>query len=283
VQTPQDLVTFYDARKAQKFPTGSNPENDAVVRKALRALRLRRGDVLLDFGCADGYFTRRLADAVAGVRAIGFDLVNHDAWEVARSENVRFFSGTPPTALGPASVDAIFCSQVLEHVPDPSAVALEFQRVLKPGGRVWLATPNSYDHTARVFHGLQRHIDSVEGHLRHFSAAEIKRLFSPAGFEINAVRYDTYFALFFYYRFIAYSPLKAMLMPMVAPEIASKRESPSSEALPMKATILQNVAKAGAFSLMRGARAFDDLFSWSPRGQIIEVTMTRAGAHRSPD
>lgn len=39
------------------------------------------------------------------------------------------------------SVDGILCEMVLEHVPDPSATTDEFRRVLKPGGRLFVAVP----------------------------------------------------------------------------------------------------------------------------------------------
>jgi SAM-dependent methyltransferase len=40
-----------------------------------------------------------------------------------------------------ASFDAVLCTQVLEHVPDPGAVLAELHRVLAPGGRLWLTVP----------------------------------------------------------------------------------------------------------------------------------------------
>lgn len=43
--------------------------------------------------------------------------------------------------LPDASVDSILCTEVLEHVPDPLAVWKEFNRLLRPGGKVLLATP----------------------------------------------------------------------------------------------------------------------------------------------
>ncbi len=39
------------------------------------------------------------------------------------------------------SVDAILCEMVLEHVPDSDAAIRECLRVLRPGGRVYLALP----------------------------------------------------------------------------------------------------------------------------------------------
>lgn len=40
------------------------------------------------------------------------------------------------------SLDAILCTEVLEHVPDPMAVLQEFARLLKPGGTLLLTAPH---------------------------------------------------------------------------------------------------------------------------------------------
>lgn len=40
-----------------------------------------------------------------------------------------------------ASFDAILCSEVLEHVPEPTHALDEFQRLLKPGGQLILTAP----------------------------------------------------------------------------------------------------------------------------------------------
>ena len=39
------------------------------------------------------------------------------------------------------SFDAVLCTEMLEHVPDPHAVLRELSRILKPGGRLLLTAP----------------------------------------------------------------------------------------------------------------------------------------------
>jgi SAM-dependent methyltransferase len=45
-------------------------------------------------------------------------------------------------ALASACADTVICCETLEHVPDPAAAVRELARVLKPGGRLYLTTPN---------------------------------------------------------------------------------------------------------------------------------------------
>ncbi|HEY6510272.1 MAG TPA: class I SAM-dependent methyltransferase [Vicinamibacterales bacterium] len=41
--------------------------------------------------------------------------------------------------------DLVWCSQTLEHVPEPVAALREFHRILKPGGECWLTAPFYYE------------------------------------------------------------------------------------------------------------------------------------------
>lgn len=43
-----------------------------------------------------------------------------------------------------ASFDTVFCSEVLEHVPEPGRLVLEVARILKPGGTLILTTPQTW-------------------------------------------------------------------------------------------------------------------------------------------
>lgn len=71
--------------------------------------------------------------------------------------------------LPDSCMDSILCTEVLEHVPNPLAVWREFHRLLRPGGRVLLATPMywpphelPYDFYRYPEHGL-RHLVKESG------------------------------------------------------------------------------------------------------------------------
>jgi len=263
---------FYQQRAEDKLPTSDNPENDAVVAKSLRALQLKPGDRLLDFGCADGYFLSRLARAQPGIEAHGVDLVAHAAWDALPL--ISFRAGDIPLPFPDGYFDAIFSSQVLEHLLNPVLAAAELSRVLKPGGRIWVATPNSYDDTWVGFHRFQRQVDRVEGHFRHFSAGDLGRLFGAHGCAVVAVRYDLFLGLYIYYRFVSYNPLlKRWLLRVVAPEVAEGncRRGHVAQARPGR----QSLAKVMAFAVLRALRWFDEFFSSSPKCQVVEVTLIK--------
>ncbi len=50
------------------------------------------------------------------------------------------------------SVDAIICSSVLEHVREPHVAMREMQRILRPGGKLFLFVPSTYPYHARKGH-----------------------------------------------------------------------------------------------------------------------------------
>lgn len=136
------------------------------------AAGLARGLAVLDLGCGEGYGTAELA-ATARL-AVGLDL---DAPTLARAR-ARYPGPQVAWAAGQAEAlpfaggafDLVCCFQVLEHLPDPARLLAEARRVLAPGGRLLLTTPNR----AAVLAGLNPH------HAREYDAAALAALL--AGF-----------------------------------------------------------------------------------------------------
>jgi SAM-dependent methyltransferase len=101
------------------------------------------GASVLDMACGEGYGSALLARSAASV--VGVD-GNPEAHEHARLRYTRpglsFEWGAVETYGEPGAFDAVVFLQTIEHVVDPSAVLHHFARTLRPGGAVYVSTPN---------------------------------------------------------------------------------------------------------------------------------------------
>lgn len=98
------------------------------------------GRTVLDLGCGEGQFDRALRSKGATVLATDLD---RDGVTRATEERGRAFvadGGRAPVRT--ASVDGVFCSNVLEHTPEPLAIIDEIERVLRPGGWAYVSWTN---------------------------------------------------------------------------------------------------------------------------------------------
>ncbi|KXW58658.1 class I SAM-dependent methyltransferase [Ferrovum myxofaciens] len=135
--------------------------------------------VLADIGCGNGDFLALAARL--GWDAWGTDM-DPQAVEFARRRGTKVHcSGLPDTGLPAHHFDYVTLSHVIEHVPDPRATLREMCRILKPGGRLWVATPNldSFGHERFGHHwrGLE-----PPRHLVLFTQATLSQLFKEQGF-----------------------------------------------------------------------------------------------------
>lgn len=118
------------------------------VHSRLREFHLRRlmaglrGGILLDVGCGLGYLTESLGD---GFTCVGVESDPSSLAQNSRrglSNMVRGSATRLP--FQPDSVDAVICSEVLEHLPEglDEEALRECCRVLKPGGRLFITVPS---------------------------------------------------------------------------------------------------------------------------------------------
>ncbi len=89
--------------------------------------------------------------------------------------------------------DVIYCSHVLEHVPDDQQAMREFFRVLKPGGWAVLQVPirgdKTYEDFSIVDPSERKHHFGQEDHVRWYGAADYVRRLSEAGFRVTPIVY----------------------------------------------------------------------------------------------
>ncbi len=115
-----------------------------------------RGKLVLDLGSGPGHYTAALERAGAHVVALDLD-VDDIARVVGRGLNgIHGDAANLPFPDG--SIDAVFSSNLMEHVPDTKPVFDEIERVLKPGGWAWVSWTNWYSpwggHLITPFHYL---------------------------------------------------------------------------------------------------------------------------------
>ena len=101
---------------------------------------IRSGARLLDAGCGRGDFTRAFADR--GVVVQGLDAARSES-RLLEGVSVSYADfSSEPFPLTSNAYDVVFSKSVLEHLPDPDYYLEECMRVLKPGGRLILLTPD---------------------------------------------------------------------------------------------------------------------------------------------
>jgi SAM-dependent methyltransferase len=146
---------------------------------------------LLEVGCAVGF----LLEAVkrfSSWQVLGID-VSPFAVQFARQQYGLAVECTTLEAAGfpDRSFDFIVQKSLLEHVLNPREHLRETLRILKPGGQLWLITPNG-EANLRPFRALGARLRASrrpelplidEGHLQFFSRENLLRLFSDCGFE----------------------------------------------------------------------------------------------------
>lgn len=143
--------------------------------------RMENG-MLLDVGCGNGIFLKRMRDLGWNVRGIDPDrLAAGQARErfgvevvVARLEEHRF----PDDFF-----DAVVVSHVIEHVHDPVSLLRECRRILKPGGKLVILTPNYLGLQRRWLGRSWRGLDCPR-HLFLFSRRSLCRCSEIAGLKV---------------------------------------------------------------------------------------------------
>lgn len=90
---------------------------------------------LLDVGCGNSPFRHLLNAATTHYQ--GVDVPAAEAFGYQNPDTVYYDGRVLPFA--DQAFDAVLCTEVLEHIPDPTETLREIQRVLKPGG-LFIAT-----------------------------------------------------------------------------------------------------------------------------------------------
>jgi SAM-dependent methyltransferase len=90
------------------------------------------------------------------------------------------------------SFPCVLCSQVIEHVPKSSSILAELDRVLQPGGRLVLGTPDYAQWQWRVtetLYGWAAPGAYADEHISHYTRRELVDHFTARGYTHEETRY----------------------------------------------------------------------------------------------
>jgi SAM-dependent methyltransferase len=145
------------------------------------ALPLVAGRSVLEIGSGEGYGTDLLATAAAHVVGIDYDELTavHAGRRYRRPRFVRANLAALPVRS--SSIDVVVSLQVIEHVWNHGQFVRECLRVLRPGGLMFVTTPN------RLTFSPGRDVPINLFHTREFTAAELDDLLTGNGFTVESV------------------------------------------------------------------------------------------------
>jgi 2-polyprenyl-3-methyl-5-hydroxy-6-metoxy-1,4-benzoquinol methylase len=161
---------------------------DRERRLAFLLAEVSPGDRVLDVGFGDGTFTAELARA--GARVVGVEVAEAALKRAQAAHPELDFRLGPvggPLPLEDGAFDVVWASEVIEHVADTARWLSELRRVMPPGGRLLLTTPN-HPRALLLVRGIERYSHPLSDHLHLYTRRSLHGLLNEFGFEPAEVR-----------------------------------------------------------------------------------------------
>jgi len=126
---------------------------------------------LLDYGCGDGYWTHFFSRLNYCSKIVGVD---YNKLRIGRAQekvkNAVFFVDDLNNDLSYlGKFDVIFCSQVIEHIPDDEIFLKKLKQHLNTGGILILGTPNEGSHLHRLNYFIHKNVKTESDHFRYYT------------------------------------------------------------------------------------------------------------------
>lgn len=153
----------------------------AFMSKIDELIGCAEGKLVLDVGCGPG--VKALLLALKGAKVRGFDIDPlairnsiRNMQKLGKKIDAEFYIWDVQKSLLEyrSAVDFILCNQVIEHIENPRKAIKNMIDTLKPGGRIFITTPNRLTHKLR--RGERVYGQKKHRHLHAFSRDDLKKM-----------------------------------------------------------------------------------------------------------
>ena len=202
---PLELQKFSDLAHRWWDPTSEfRPlhEINPLRLEWINALAPLAGKRVLDVGCGGGILAEAIAKKGANVK--GIDL-SEKALKVAELHSLEsevqvsyeLIAAEALAAREAGQYDVVTCMEMLEHVPDPSAIVQACATLVKPGGRLFFSTlnrnPKSYLFAIIGAEYMLRLLPrGTHDSAKFIKPAELSQFARNANLEVQALKGMTY-------------------------------------------------------------------------------------------
>jgi SAM-dependent methyltransferase len=164
-----------------------------MVARALRESGAPRG-TLVDVGCGRGALHAWVRDACS--RYVGVDVVRYAGFP-ADGELVLMNLDSGHISLPDGCADVVVCAETIEHVENPRLLVRELVRLARPGGYLFVTTPNQLSLASVLcllgrgqFQWFQRAPGLYPAHITALLPIDLERIAEESGLEDIAIDYS---------------------------------------------------------------------------------------------
>ena len=154
--------------------------------KMLDLISVKTPSRILDIGCGTGIISGMLKEQ--GWNVVGLDISFEGMKKYNRAGLMGLISNIEYALPFKSSVfDAIWMSEVIEHIVHYKILLREIKRVLKPKGRLYLTTPNSVFFGYRIMYLIGKCPTQLQHpyHVRFFSPKYLRQILETNGFSVE--------------------------------------------------------------------------------------------------
>jgi SAM-dependent methyltransferase len=142
---------------------------------------------MLDIGCGEGFFLSEAKSSGWEVHGTEFSDIY---LPICRSKGIEMRTGRlDASQYAPESFDVIAWIEVIEHIDCPQEELEKMFQLLRPGGVIYVTTPNFDSVSRKILRGKWTVID-YPGHLVYYTPDTLSRLFRRNGFEPVSIKTD---------------------------------------------------------------------------------------------